>query len=100
MAGKNKGGRETRKPKQDKNKKASGQTPAPRSSAVDVINHKATPHNAWLPNSVTCTGASPSMRQGRSLLAGRGWWIVGLFRVGALIWGEWFATAALCRACE
>ena len=41
MAGKNKGGRETRKPKQDKNKKAAGQTPAPRSSAVDVINQKA-----------------------------------------------------------
>jgi hypothetical protein len=46
MAGKNKGGRETRKPKQDKNKKAAGQTPAPRSSAVDVINHKATPNNS------------------------------------------------------
>ena len=42
MAGKNKGGRETRKPKQDKNKKASGQTPAPR-SAADVINHTAAP---------------------------------------------------------
>lgn len=46
MAGKNKGGREMRKPKQDKNKKPAGQTPAPRSSAVDVINHKAPPHNA------------------------------------------------------
>jgi hypothetical protein len=29
MAGKNKGGREARKPKQDQNKKAKGQTPAP-----------------------------------------------------------------------
>lgn len=29
MAGKNKGGRETRKPKQDQNKKAKGQTPPP-----------------------------------------------------------------------
>ena len=29
MAGKEKGGREVRKPKADKNKKASGQTPAP-----------------------------------------------------------------------
>ncbi|MFL6241309.1 MAG: hypothetical protein ACJ735_17640 [Actinomycetes bacterium] len=28
MAGKNKGGREARKPKQEKNKKAKGQTPA------------------------------------------------------------------------
>ena len=45
MAGKNKGGRETRKPKQDKNKKSAGQTPAPR-SAVEVINHKAPPHKA------------------------------------------------------
>jgi hypothetical protein len=27
MSGKNKGGRETRKPKQDQNKKAKGQTP-------------------------------------------------------------------------
>ncbi len=40
MAGKNKGGRESRKPKQDKNKKHKGQTPLPRSStAIDVINH-------------------------------------------------------------
>jgi len=30
MAGKNKGGREARKPKQDQNKKSKGQTPAPR----------------------------------------------------------------------
>lgn len=43
MAGKNKGGRETRKPKQDKNKKAAGQTPAPRSTAVEVINHQTAP---------------------------------------------------------
>jgi hypothetical protein len=43
MGGKNKGGRETRKPKQDKNKKSGGQTPGPRSSAVEVINHKGTP---------------------------------------------------------
>ena len=40
MASKNKGGREARKPKQDKNKKVTGQTPPPRSSAVDAINHK------------------------------------------------------------
>jgi len=29
MAGKNKGGRETRKPKQEQNKKSKGQTPPP-----------------------------------------------------------------------
>ena len=29
MGGKNKGGRETRKPKQDQNKKVKGQTPPP-----------------------------------------------------------------------
>ena len=29
MGGKNKGGRETRKPKQEHNKKAKGQTPSP-----------------------------------------------------------------------
>ena len=29
MSGKNKGGRETRKPKQEQNKKAKGQTPSP-----------------------------------------------------------------------
>jgi len=45
MAGKNKSGRETRKPKQDKNKKVAGQTPAPRSSSVGVSNHTATPRN-------------------------------------------------------
>lgn len=38
MAGKDKAGRETRKPKQDKNKKAKGQTPAP---ALSAINHTA-----------------------------------------------------------
>jgi len=30
MAGKNKGGREAKKPKQDQNKKKKGQTPLPR----------------------------------------------------------------------
>ncbi len=39
MAGKNKVGREVRKPKADKNKKQKGQTPAPRSAAIDTINH-------------------------------------------------------------
>jgi hypothetical protein len=39
MAGKNKGGREAKKPKAQKNVKATGQTPQP--SSVDVINHKA-----------------------------------------------------------
>jgi hypothetical protein len=39
MAEKSKQGREARKPKADKNKKAKGQTPAPRSAAVDAINH-------------------------------------------------------------
>jgi hypothetical protein len=43
MGNKNKSGRETRKPKQDKNKKAAGQTPTPRSSAVETINHKDNP---------------------------------------------------------
>ena len=33
MSGKDKGGREARKPKQDQNKKAKGQTPAPTSAA-------------------------------------------------------------------
>lgn len=32
MAGKNKGGREARKPKQDQNKKPKGQTPPPRAA--------------------------------------------------------------------
>ncbi len=46
MASKNKGGREARKPKQDKNKKAAGQTPAPRSSAVEAINERKIPPKA------------------------------------------------------
>lgn len=36
MAGKNKGGREARKPKQDQNKKQKGQTPAQAMPALDV----------------------------------------------------------------
>lgn len=44
MGGKQKAGREVRKPKQDKNKKVKGQTPPPRSATLDVINHAgATP---------------------------------------------------------
>jgi hypothetical protein len=39
---KSKGGREARKPKADKNKKAKGQTPAPRSATIDTINHTST----------------------------------------------------------
>jgi hypothetical protein len=39
MAEKNRGGREARKPKADKNKKAKGQTPQPRSATLDTINH-------------------------------------------------------------
>jgi hypothetical protein len=39
MGEKSKQGREARKPKADKNKKAKGQTPAPRSATVDAINH-------------------------------------------------------------
>ena len=35
MASKNKGGRETRKPKQDQNKRVKGQTPSPVSQALD-----------------------------------------------------------------
>jgi len=38
MGGKNKGGREVRKPKQDRNKKQKGQTPPSSMSAVDAIN--------------------------------------------------------------
>ncbi len=34
MAGKNKGGRETKKPKADKNKKSKGQTPNPAITAI------------------------------------------------------------------
>jgi hypothetical protein len=41
MAGKNKGGREAKKPKAQKNVRVSGQTPT--TSSVDVINHKV-PH--------------------------------------------------------
>lgn len=41
MAGKNKGGREARKPKATHNVKSTGQTPSP--TAVDAINHKARP---------------------------------------------------------
>jgi hypothetical protein len=37
MAGKNKGGREQRKPKQDKNKKQHGQTPPPRTAVGEAI---------------------------------------------------------------
>ena len=39
MGAKNKGGREARKEKADKNKKVKGQTPVPVNSAVDRINH-------------------------------------------------------------
>ena len=39
MGEKSKQGREQRKPKADKNKKAKGQTLAPRSATVDAINH-------------------------------------------------------------
>jgi hypothetical protein len=35
MAGKNKGGREARKPKQDHNKRVKGQTPSPVARAVE-----------------------------------------------------------------
>ena len=38
MAGKNKGGREARKPKQEQNKKHKGQSPIPADRAVDAIN--------------------------------------------------------------
>ena len=34
MGGKNKGGREARKPKQDQNKKPKGQTPPPKDGTV------------------------------------------------------------------
>jgi hypothetical protein len=40
MSGKNKGGREARKPKQEQNKKQTGQTPAPTAPALDAINRK------------------------------------------------------------
>jgi hypothetical protein len=35
MAGKNKGGREARKPKQDQNKRVKGQTPSPVAQSVE-----------------------------------------------------------------
>ena len=38
MAGKDKGGREARKPKQEQNKKQKGQSPTPADRAVDAIN--------------------------------------------------------------
>jgi hypothetical protein len=38
MAGKNKGGREARKPKADQNKKAKGQTPGA-APVLDAVNH-------------------------------------------------------------
>lgn len=37
MAGKNKGGREARKPKQEHNKKVKGQTPSPVQQAVESV---------------------------------------------------------------
>ena len=40
MAGKNKNGREVRKPKQERNKKQKGQTPSPADSALVAINHQ------------------------------------------------------------
>lgn len=39
MAGKNKGGRETKKPKATKNTKVKGQTPSPVSPAIAAITH-------------------------------------------------------------
>lgn len=39
MAGKNKGGREAKKPKAQKNVRVAGQTPGV--TSADVINHKA-----------------------------------------------------------
>jgi hypothetical protein len=43
MGEKSKQGRESRKPKSDKNKKVKGQTPPPRSAALDAINHATPP---------------------------------------------------------
>lgn len=40
MAGKNKGGREARKPKADKNKKTKGQTPSAVDPAIAAIRSK------------------------------------------------------------
>ena len=39
MAGKNKGGREVRKPKQERNKKQKGQPTSPTGLALDAVNH-------------------------------------------------------------
>ena len=41
MAGKEKGGREAKKPKADKNKKVSGQTPSAVSPALAAVSGKA-----------------------------------------------------------
>ena len=43
MGGKNKGGRETRKPKQEHNKKAKGQTPSP-GTVAGTVHPPARPH--------------------------------------------------------
>jgi hypothetical protein len=43
MAGKNKGGREARKPKADKNKKQTGQTPSAASPALEHMNNAGRP---------------------------------------------------------
>ena len=40
MAGKNKGGREARKPKQEHNKKVKGQTPSPVNQAMEAVRSK------------------------------------------------------------
>ena len=40
MAGRDKGGREARKPKADKNKKVSGQTPGPAAGSVQGVTAK------------------------------------------------------------
>ncbi len=40
MAGKEKGGREARKPKAEKNKKTSGQTPSPVAPALAAVRGK------------------------------------------------------------
>ena len=39
MSGKNKGGREDRKPKQEQNKKHKGVVVPPQSTALDAVNH-------------------------------------------------------------
>lgn len=43
MSGKNKGGRELRKPKQDHNKRVKGQTPSPVARAVEGAQPDRTP---------------------------------------------------------